>query len=333
MEVSSSRGPFNRAFRELNNRNNLAGLKLRKQLASFDREKKFLMELLDKDKIDTYGFLKQLQLCESNQVPAYTELIQGMVKGPCVFRRRLRKAHTAPSAHSSSEDEQAESSNGKKPFVPKFTKAQIKLLQARKPTLNNHDRAEIFLKRLRDKQVEELEDDIDKNYDPEHSFSKKISRLLSVATDDCDPHLVAERWARPRGSGFHTIERLGNLSSRHRPCDLFEGPAPGISQTIPELVPIKPKDFRHSVTSPVEEELICPPLVPIKKPPIEMRLRTFYEKLDILKKKQDERMAEVPIWEKRRRWILLTRGLGAALAESDSESDEEMDRFQQMHQF
>lgn len=73
MEVSSSRGPFNRAFRELNNRNNLAGLKLRKQLASFDREKKFLMELLDKDKIDTYGFLKQLQLCESNQVPAYTE--------------------------------------------------------------------------------------------------------------------------------------------------------------------------------------------------------------------------------------------------------------------
>ncbi|XP_067654519.1 uncharacterized protein [Haliotis asinina] len=326
MEVSSSRGPFNRAFRELNNRNNLAGLKLRKQLASFDREKKFLLDHLDKDKIDTYGFLKQLKLCESNQVPAYTDLIQGMVKGPCVFRRRLRKAHTAPSTHSSSGDEQTENCNGKKPFVPKFTKAQIKLLQARKPTLSNHERAEMFLKRLRDKHVEELEEETDNN-DLEHSFSRKISRLLSVATDDCDPHQVAERWARPRGSGFHSIERLGNITSRHRPSELFDGPGSRISQTIPELVPIKPKDFRHSVASPVEEELICPPLRPVRKPPIEMRLRTFYEKLDILKKKQDERMAEVPIWEKRRRWILLTKGLGAALAESDSDSEVEMDRF------
>ena len=74
MEMTG-RGPFNRSVRELNNKNNLASLRLRKELVEHERKKKLLTEHIEKGREDTYGFLKQLQLCESNLVPAYKEYV------------------------------------------------------------------------------------------------------------------------------------------------------------------------------------------------------------------------------------------------------------------
>ncbi len=65
--------PLNRSVRELNNKNNLASLRLRKELAEYDREKKFLIDHIDKNRVDTYGFLKKVQVCATNRIPAYDE--------------------------------------------------------------------------------------------------------------------------------------------------------------------------------------------------------------------------------------------------------------------
>ncbi|GFR86180.1 elongation factor 1-beta [Elysia marginata] len=57
MTEAPREGPSNRALRQLNNRNNLAHLKLRKTLEQFDREKLFSINTLDRDKLDTRDFL------------------------------------------------------------------------------------------------------------------------------------------------------------------------------------------------------------------------------------------------------------------------------------
>ena len=69
MSSVSTEAPSSRALRHLNNRNNVADLYLRKRLQQMEREKNFYISYLDKDRLDVTDFLKNLQRCDSDELP------------------------------------------------------------------------------------------------------------------------------------------------------------------------------------------------------------------------------------------------------------------------
>ena len=65
MDVISA-GPTGRSLRTLNNKNNLAGLYLKKRLDQYKREKTFIISHIDRDRFDTKDFLQQIHKIESD---------------------------------------------------------------------------------------------------------------------------------------------------------------------------------------------------------------------------------------------------------------------------
>ena len=59
-----------------------------------------------------------------------------------------------------------------------------------------------------------------------------------------------------------------------------------------------------------------------KRPPLKERIEEFYEKIEQHCQKEKKDSAEPPSWETARRWLLLTKGVKAALAESSDDEDD-----------
>ncbi|GFO41597.1 elongation factor 1-beta [Plakobranchus ocellatus] len=169
MSEPPKEGPSNRALRQLNNRNNLADLKLRKTLEQFDREKVFSISMLDRDKLDTRDFLKAVRYCDSDYLPQS----RAFLGSPSNRRNRSQTARTAPGRMRTaadydgldSDDDSAESENGGVALKNGYGHAHsdaisvpamrgTRLLTARTTTrprvIDDYQRAEKFLRRLRE---------------------------------------------------------------------------------------------------------------------------------------------------------------------------------------
>ncbi|KAK3102985.1 hypothetical protein FSP39_015532 [Pinctada imbricata] len=85
MDVISA-GPTGRSLRTLNNKNNLAGLYLKKRLDQYSREKSFIISHIDRDRFDTKDFLKQIQKIESDNNEAAVQYL-GRTRKPKPHQR------------------------------------------------------------------------------------------------------------------------------------------------------------------------------------------------------------------------------------------------------
>lgn len=59
-----------KAMQKVSNRNQVAENYLKKQLQTYDKQRKFRIASIDQEKLDTWEFFKQIKICPSDKLPA-----------------------------------------------------------------------------------------------------------------------------------------------------------------------------------------------------------------------------------------------------------------------
>ncbi|ESO97817.1 hypothetical protein LOTGIDRAFT_228372 [Lottia gigantea] len=331
----------------LNNKNNLASVFLKQRLAQFDREQKYSIYHIERSKVSTNHFLTQIKQCDNFLTTGSLELLgRTKVKKQDEVDSDAC-AQKPPSGHSKKSKSPVKRGTPSSPMLmgtyitPKL-KEKLQTLSAvrdewyqegLKKRETSFQRGEKFLEKLREKEryFEELRNssDDEDDYNPLLRNAKSsITRLPSFRKPSTRPYSSDDRTSRSRKSTDRgTIKRHGSiikrLDSTFENLSIDEEPTsksevnvkfPRVTECRPSVAwqgnEIEEADDEDEEDDPPEDMMreFLNLKMKVKPKPLHSRIDEFYCKLDDMKKRKEERERSLPYYEKRRKWLMLTRG-------------------------
>ncbi|KAK6190906.1 hypothetical protein SNE40_002674 [Patella caerulea] len=323
-----------RSNSNLNNKNNLANVFLKQRLAQFDREQKYSIYHIERNKSSTNHFLTQIKQCDNFITTGSLELLGKNKEKKVEEEEELEEIDCidGPDKPPQTKPCKRISTSCSPVKIPDCLPIRhqhrthnistIKsewIREGSRKKLSDFERGEMFLAKLREKErylasLQQTTSDEDDDYNPLLRNAKSgISRLPGFKKGSNRPFSTGDRTNRSRKPSEHLAKKL----------DFEKEPK---TQTVVKFPRVSETGQGPGVAwqdeSPRGEDMMRVFLnikMKLKPKPLHCRIDDFYGKLDEMKKKQDERMKSLPYYEKRRRWLLLTRGNddGLSLEESD----------------